>query len=237
MRTLLVTSLLVLAALAALGPTASAQQSSYLALVIDAPLAPLTEDARTVTLTGVATLTVDVTAYTSTSGIPVTYALQAPPWMAALITPTTDSFPLPSTPPLGAAVTISRPFTITIVADALESDATQKILAEGWTTPSFLGTPAHGMGETIIVYDAPDPVDEEDECALTPEQKAALLAAGEDLRAQWEAEQEQAAGSGRDDVSVQNAGATLTPAPWVAVAAFGLVGAGVGLVLSRRSRK
>lgn len=234
MRTILLTALLLLSAAATI-PAASAQQQGQLVISLQGPLEPLTEGATHV-ISGVAVLTVDITAYTAMSGIPVQYSVLFPEWASAVVTPSSDVFQLPPVPPGMTSVTMMRPFQVMVTpVAALDEDKIDILSLHAVTSPSSpFGMSFSGRGDTQVAYDAPDKHDEECEL-LTAEEKAALLAAGAEAYNAYA--EEQAADESGDEVTVQGAGATPLSTPWVVVAAFGLVGAGVGLALKRRLGK
>lgn len=227
---LLVAAALVLAGAATLLPPAAAQQSGAVTIMLDPASHALGPD-QTITIAGTVTLTMDATVYASApNGVPVTYTvLQAPAWASVMITPSSDVFPLPMVPYSGAAVTVSRPVTITVsVGDGPADSVAELVSMEALTTAGFLGQSFAGRGETAVSFIAPEP--EEDCDALTAEQRAALV---EQAAAAY-ADYEEAQSQGADEVTTQSTGATPIGGGWIAVAAFGLVGAGVGLLLKRR---
>lgn len=221
-----------LAALTLLPAAAQAQQAGALIVTLQPPEAALTEDGP-LTFLGTVTLTVDYTAYTSISGIPVQYTVtKQPAWATVVVSPSSDVFSLGPYPGPSASMTMTKQITIIVNAasDDLDQDLTDLIEITATTTPGLLGKAFTGKGSTPITYDAP-----EEPCAehagMTHEQMAALAVEAADTYNAYQREQQ--AGSS-EDVTVQNAAASTIPMPWVAVGGFALVGAGIGLVLRRR---
>lgn len=217
MRTLALATLLLLATLA---PAATAQQAGTLALAFDAPEAALAKDAPPLAIPGVATLTVDVTAVTSTHGVPVHYVVtKQPAWASVIVSPASDVFPLPMTP--GLSMSVSRQVMVLVsAAPGPGVDTTDVIEIQAVTTPGILGRSIETRGATPIRFDAPD------EKPCHDIDLAALAAEAEGYHAAMHAQP--------DEVSVQSTTATPVRTPALVAGALALVGAAVGLVLRRR---
>lgn len=234
MRTLLV-ALAALALLTIIPSPVAAQQSAAMTVALDAP-EPLSDATRMVTFSGAVTLVADLTGYTGIMGIPVTYTVtKNPAWATVLISPATDVFPAPSSPPAGLSYTVTKTITITIgLADDPTEDMFDQVEITATTTPTVNGKSAVGIGATPVAYDAPD-----EPCPdhLDDPRLAALAVEAADAYNEWQAAKEdEDASASSDDVHVQSAGASTLPLPWVAVAGFALVGAAVGLAIRRRLR-
>lgn len=242
MRTL-VLALTALALLTLLPAPAQAQQSAALTMTLAAPDAPLTAGAL-LSFHGVVTYTADYTAALSLSGTPVSYTVSAmPEWASVVVSPANDVFPGPNSPGFGLSYTATRMITITVtLARPLAEDASGAIEITAVSRPGMLGQSATGKASAPILYDAPDePCDE----AAHSEELLALAREAADAYAKEQATQEDATTdvpTGRpdaptEDLTVQNTGAQpLGALPWIGLAGFALVGAGVGLVLRKRFR-
>jgi len=214
---------------------AQAQQSAAITMALNPSDEPLRDD-NVLVLTGVVTYTADWTGALTFTGTPVTYTITAAPeWASVVVSPASDMFPAPSSPQPGLAYTVSRQITITIsLAEELARDATGVIELSAVTTAGIAGKSVSGKGAVPIRYDAPEkPCDE----AHAQE----LLALAKRAADAYAAEQGAGIGASApaasprdDDVVVQSGSATPLPLPWGAVAAFGLAGAGVGLLMRRR---
>lgn len=230
MRTLLVAATLLSLLLFVPAP-ASAQQTGNLTLVLQAPMDALHEGAPLV-IAGYAILTVDWSAAVSApSGIPVAYAIsQLPAFATAVVSPATDVFPAPTAGGApGISYTVARAFQITVApASGSTTDASGVLELAAQTTPGFMGKPISAKGQTLLQFDAPDePCDD----ALTQEQLAVWAAEAAEAYNEHQTAKPEASS---DEVTVQSGGSSPIPLPWVAVAGFALVGAGVGLAFRRR---
>ena len=232
MRTLLAT-LAALALLAFLPAPASAQQSGVLTVVLEPTPHVFSPDLTQIVLSGMATLTVDATAYANPMGIPVQYSVtDVPPWASVLVSPASDVFTLPMTPGPTASVTMTRVFTVTITApEDLTEDSVDLVEIAAQTEAQLLSTGFTGYGSTAVTYDAPELEPCPDHLAASGDWDALAVEAAEAYNAHQAA---QARDGDGEEVSVQTGGASTLPLPWVVVGGFALIGAGVGLVLRRR---
>lgn len=210
---------LLLAALAGLvlvATPAEAQQSSSLIVMMNVPEQPLTAEQPRITFSGMIDYTADLTTYTSLSGIPVTYTVtKAPAWASVIISPATDIIPLPSTPSF--MFMASRPFTVIVdVGSNVTGELVDQIEVTATTTPGSFGKAATGKSAVPIRLD----VAQDEPCDA-----AHPLA---------EPEAQPAAAEPAPEVQVQSGSVTPLSTRWLVIAGFGLVGAGVGLVLRRR---
>lgn len=238
MRTLV----LLVASLALLTfvPTADAQTAGSLVITISAPDAPV-RAGETVTLVGVATLTADYTAALGLAGIPVSYWVeQAPAWASVIISPSNDVFPPPAGPQqAGLTYTAVRTFTITVSATASEApteDVVEALTIAALTSPAALGQQLSGQGAAAIAFDA---TDEPCEHAVDAELLALAREAANESAASKQNGVDMPTSAPptdapADDLEVQTGGVSPLSLPWLAVAGFALVGAGVGLVLKKR---
>lgn len=220
-----------LAALTLFPASAVAQQSGAVIVFLQAPEEVVT-DGQSIVIAGVVTLTVDITAFTEITGIPVEYAVTgAPAWASVVVSPANDVFPIGYGAPTGVAYTVTRQIMVTLTAaESMPEDLTDVIEITATTSPGLLGRSFTGKGSTIVAYDAPEePCPEH--AGMTHEQMAAMAV---DAANAYNAQQREEQTGTSDDVTVQNASASPVPMPWVAVGGFALVGAGVGLVLRRK---
>ena len=234
MRTLV----LVVAALAVLTflPTpAQAQQSSSIVLALNPPAEALTKDTM-LTFSGTVVYTADYTAMLALSGIPVSYSVvNAPAWASVVVSPASDVFPMPSHPGMGASYSVARTITVTVtLAHAMAEDATGAIEIAATTRAAPLGHAATGVGAVPILYDAPEEdcheLSEAELLAMAREAANAYVEqSGTDITTDAPTTD-----AGSDELHVQTGGASTLPVPWIAVAGFALVGAGVGLILKKR---
>lgn len=235
MRPLLVA--LALLTIATILPTpAAAQQQGSLVITIAAPEGPL-RPGETLVVEGYATLTVDVTGMLSLTGIPVHYTAIAPAWANAIVSPASDVFPTPPAPTAGLSYSVTRAFMVTIGAgEGPTHDVVEALQIQAQTAPSSFGQSFMGIGATALAWDAPDETCDE----LHGEELLALAReAADEYAAAKEGQTDLATDAPRDDAAsgelhVQTGGASPLALPWIAVAGFALVGAGVGLVLRRR---
>jgi len=229
MRTLLAT-LAALLVIALLPSPAAAQQTGMVTVQLNAPEGALSEDQATLTFTGIVTLTVDSTAYTSLTGIPVTYTItHKPAWANVVVSPASDMFSLPF-PALGVSMTVTKAITVTVsrAFDPLE-DLTDQVHVTATTTPGFLGKSFEGRGATLVSYDAPEePCPEHD--IVTNADWASIAVEAADKYNEHQARE----ADEPEEVSVQTGGASPIKVPWYAVGGFALAGAGIGLLLRRR---
>ena len=232
MRRLLPLLLLALAGtvLAGLAPTAQAQWTGpqyNIVLSITPPQDALTVDAPVAVVAGKIDFTGDPSTLLNTNGVPVEYTItKAPAWLAVVVSPSHDVIPLYMAG--GAIVTGSRTFTVSLHAANATLDQSVLDVVEITATvyPSSPGTPPKSVAQGFPVqYYVPPHEDDCDEHATA----AALLAQAR------EAEQASADEAQGEELVVQSG--TVTPVgTWYAVGGFGLVGAGVGLLLRRRLR-
>lgn len=235
MRTL-VLALLALSLLTLVPAPAQAQQTGSLVLVLNAPERALHGD-DFVTVTGIATLTVDYTAVLAVSGIPVTYTVtKAPAWATVIVTPGSDVFPGPYAPMPGLAYSVTRAFSMTIsVADGPGQNVVDTIEITAVTEAAPLGRSFTGKASVPVSFYA-----EEEACEVHDGELLALAReAANEYAAAKEDSVDVTAEAPRKDASepelhAQSGSATTLSIPWIAVAGFALVGAGVGLVLRRR---
>lgn len=208
-------------------PHATAQQSSALVVSIAPPPDPVAD--RPVAAEGYAMLTADWTALTSLNGIPVTYSVsRAPEWATVLISPTNDVFPIPATPTPSASFTSVRSFQVTVIlAHPVTETLTDLIEITATTQAGLLGRPTESKGAFTITAVGQHACPE----TTTPAEGTGNAPAPTTLA------EAHAQPDGNADVTVQQAAAMPIPTPWIAVAAFGLVGAGVGVVLRDRMRR
>lgn len=235
MRTLVLVAT-TLALLTFLPAPAQAQQASQVTIVLNAPAEPLTAEGA-LTFTGAVTYTADYTAMLALTGIPVQYTVsERPEWATVIVSPANDVFPAPAGAVNGPAYTVTRLITVTVtLAHALEEDASGAIVITATTSAAPLGQAATGQGAVPILYDAP-----EEECQqLTDAQllEMAREAANEYAEKSGNVDVPTAAPATEtpsDELHVQSGGAAPLALPWVAVAGFAIVGAGVGLLLKKR---
>lgn len=223
--------LVALAGLALGAPLAGAQQNASLTIHLQVPDEPVPRGAALHT-TGIVTLTTDWTAFVSSpNGVPVTYSVtKAPAWASVVVSPATDVFPAPSHPPIGVAYSTQRQITITIAGAEQTTEPELGTIEIGATTSAgALGRSATALGSMIVKL---APVEEPTPC---PEHEAL---ASQDAAATAPEPAIQASASPEEggEVTVQQAGASPVSTPWLVVGAFGLVGAGVGIVVRQRLR-
>lgn len=218
--------LVALAGLALAAPLVSAQQSASLTIYAETPSEIISGTPTTVA--GTAIFTADYTAILGVSGIPVAYSISAmPEWATVVISPSSDVFPMPSTPGFGLSYTAARQFQVTIMTSHdLPAWQTGLIEITATTEAATLGRSAVAK-TTIPVTAGPSHCPEAPLEAAT-EGAAPPLAAPE--------ESPTAAPSEGGEVTVQQAATSPVSTPWLVVAAFGLVGASVGIVLRQRMR-
>lgn len=228
MRPILAT-LAVLTLLTCLPSPAAAQSQGSVTVMLGSLEDAFTEEGQTLTFTGIVTLVADVTAHTSTTGIPVQYTVtKQPDWATVVVSPASDVFTFGA--PTGLSVQASKSFTVTVaLADTPEDDVSDQVEIAAQTSPAPFGASFTGKGATPIVYDAPDePCPGHD--IVTSADWASLAVEAADAYNEHHAAKQ---GKG-EEVSVQTGGATSLSTPWIVVAGFAAVGAGVGLVLRRR---
>lgn len=209
---------LLLAALAGLvlvAMPAEAQQTATLTLTMSPPERALTADEPQVTLQGVAVYTADATAYLALVGIPVSYHVtKAPAWASVTISPATDVFPVPSTP--SPTYSAARAFTVVVNADPnAVGEAIDQIEITATTAAAIAGKSTTGKNTVPI------------RLMMATEEPC-------DVEHPLPAETQPAAAEPAPEVQVQSSAATPVATRWIVVAGFGLVGAGIGLVLRRR---
>lgn len=235
MRTLVLVAT-TLALLTLVPAPAQAQLSSQVTMTLTAPTEPLKADG-TLTFTGAVTYTADYTAMLALTGIPVQYAVsEKPEWATVIVSPANDVFPAPVGPSSGLAYSVTRMITVTVtLARALEEDASGAIVITATTSPAPLGQAAMGQGAVPILYDAPDK-----ECqgpANAQLLEMAREAANEYAEKGGNVDVPTAAPATEapaEELRVQSGGASPLALPWIAVAGFAIVGAGVGLLLKKR---
>lgn len=224
MRTSLLLLAFVGAALACLATPAQAQMAAPYNLVVSLapPEDPLTAERTSLEFAGKVTYVGDVTSALNLNGVAVQYKItQAPTWAAVTVSPGSDVIMLTQ----GQQYVGSASFTVSVFVDAgaLSSSEVGVIEITATAMPSApLSYPKNAAGQAAVQFYVPPHGDDCEEHATA----AALLATTDDAPA--------AAPQDEDDtLQVQTAGAAPT-GTWYAVAGFGLVGAGVGLLLRRR---
>lgn len=213
--------LAVLAGLAIASPLAAAQQSSSLVLYADSPTEAI--GAHPTTVSAVAIFTADYTAATAIHGIPVEYVVTAAPeWLSVTLSPASDVFPTPQAPSGGAAYSVARTFQVTMMTSHDLTERLSGVLEiTAITGASPMGRSTEGRMTIPVVSAVETPC---------PEHVAADAAAPSETPFE-------SASPEAGEVTVQQAGATPLPTPWLVVAAFGLVGAGVAIVLRQRTQR
>jgi hypothetical protein len=219
--------LIALAGLALATPLAAAQQSSSVTVQLVPPERPLSADKPSIA-TGTVFYVADLTAYASLSGIPVQYAVtRAPAWASVVVTPANDVFPVPSTPSVTYVTARSITLTIAIAADA-PAGAVDVIEITAMAGAAPLGRSAEGLGSFLVTTAAaPRPTPCPDAPAAAPESATAPASPARGAEARVTPQE-------GGEVTVQQAAASPVSTPWLVVGAFGLVGAGVGIVIRRR---
>lgn len=232
MRSLLPLLLLAMAGtlLAGLAPTAQAQAASQYNIVLSLvpPETPLTAQAPHTIIFGRIDFVGDPSTMLNWNGVAVEYVVtMAPSWLAVVVSPSSDVIPLTMG---GTTVTGSRTFAVSLHASNATLDEsvldTVEITATVSPTSPFLSYPKSVSQAVPVQYFAPP---HDDDCEEHATAKALL--------AEARASQEAAAPeeTGDEPLIVQSGGVTPLPT-WSAVAGFGLVGAGLGLLLSRRRK-
>lgn len=215
-RTLLLAGLAL--ALAA-APSAAAQGSASLTLVLGAPDQPVAAGSTT-TLTGTATYVAEWTAQLAMDGIEVQYVVaNAPEWATVVVSPSSDIFTFGYAPAPGMTVAATRTFTVTILgAPGAHDGAVGLVEIQAVTEGTLLVRTAAATGSVAVQYDAGG------ECHdLAPLVAASVSPASE----------EPAEDTG---LTTQSAAPAKFPAalPLAAVAGCAVVGAGAGLLLRKR---
>jgi len=216
-RNTLPTLLVAAALLALLGlPAAAAQQQGSLALAVQ-PHAELTADTPRTIIRGVAELVTDASSSAELTGIPITFKVAAPDWLSVTVSPASAVFVNQPQP----AVTSMRSVTFQVdvrVVDVPSNDTFGLIAIHAITQPGSQGGQSFSAKVTSLVsFDAATPCTDDH---LTP----LAGSAGDGDQAAPET-----------TLTPQSGGASTLPAlPMAGVAAFGLIGAGLGLVLRRR---
>lgn len=142
-------------ALIALAPTAQAQGSTTLTIVLSSPGQQVKPLQGSISFQGTATFVAESTAQSSFTGVQITYSVKsAPAWASVTISPQTDVFTFGSTPTPGATVTGTKTFSVTVSASDQApafSPGPIEIQAVTSTTPAFKA--ANGLGSVPIEAD------------------------------------------------------------------------------------
>lgn len=209
-------AVLVVAGLAA--PMAAAQQQGGITVLVTPPG---TAQVNNVTTTvGRVTLTADLSAYSSPTGIPVVYTVsKAPAWASVAISPSNDLFA--SQPMPGTVMSISRPISIVILADSLPAnvDLTDVIEITAQSMPTFAGKAL--IGKAAVPIHAVGPSCATASASSEPVVKTTSVAPAK-------------APSSSPPLTVQSNEAMLPTTGFALVGGFAVAGAGVGLLLARR---
>lgn len=241
MRTLIIV-VASLALVAFLPAPAEAQVfQSMVTITMNAPEGPLTNATSVLTFSGATMYTGDVGTYARMSGIPITYTVtKAPAWATVVVSPASDVIPAPAAPS-GLTYTAARSFQVTVVVDPMfVGQAIDQVEVTVTTGASTLGMPATSKTSVPVMADVG-----EEPCEVADHQ--ALFDAAVEAANAYNAEQADTfdetadVGSSRPssadpELITQDTGSKPVALPWIAVAGFALVGAGVGLVLRRRFR-
>jgi hypothetical protein len=219
---------------ALLAPLGSAQMPPVvLSVKFQSPTDPISPDNATV-VQGVAKMVADVTkTLTNVNGIPVTYVVtHVPTWASVTVSPSHDVFTLPLTPSLQSWE--SKSFTVSVLAaPGTTADANDFVEIRATVTPGAPSAPQSTTAQFPILFRASsEPCDHGAAAAgaSAPAPEKASPSGGVVSAAPNTERAEDAA-----PVAVQSvAPASGLPTPWLAVAAFGVAGAGVGLALRRR---
>lgn len=228
-----------LALLSVLPAPAQAQLSASVVITLEAPTEALTADS-TLTIPGTVAYTADFTAWAGVFEIPVTYYVEdAPAWATVIISPANDVFPAPGAPMAGFSYTVVRMISVTVTAgEAPPGDASDSISIMAIAHPHMGGQAASGVGAVPVRYDAADEpcheLTDEEMLAMAREAANEYVAKNGGTGVGSEAPNAAPAQGGSDELHVQTRDASPLSLPWIAVAGFALVGAGVGLVLRRR---
>lgn len=219
--------LLLSGGIALAAPLAEAQVlGSVLTLSVAPGDEPIVEGGRLI-LYGTLTFTGDVTAVGNVNGIPVTYVVaDAPAWATVVVSPSSDVLPVPFPSGPGLSYTVTRMFTIIVDAGhgGVDGDvgAIEVVASANPSMPASSKPSAKAL--TPIRYEAA-----QDDCP-EPAVVAAPAPAPEHETATAAPARAETGGT----TTVQSSAATPLALPIAAVAGFGAVGAGAGLLLRRR---
>jgi hypothetical protein len=212
---------LLLAGVAA--PLASAQQQGSMVLMVT-PTSNTLAPGSAAILPGAAHLTVDDTAMLGVIGIPVMYAVtKAPAWAAVAVLPGTDIFPAPPSPTPSPVYTMARNFQVAVLVGDLNFTGTRidTIEITATTTATTVGHSILSKVSFPISVTSP---------ACKPEAKAAAAVTPPAV------EKASAPPAKETPLTVQTQSAIIPTGGYALLAGFAVAGAGVGLLLRRRTR-
>lgn len=209
-----------LVAVALTAPHAQAQFSTSMALLVAPAEEALVEGGRLV-LSGTMVFTADQLAMLNTNGIPLKYSVVgAPAWATVTVSPSSDLIPVNAAPGPYVSWTATRVFSIVVDGDldGIDGDVGLIEIAAVATPTAPQGRPTSAQTTIPVRFDAVD-----EPCDLPHETVAAPAATPIEDEAS-------------KPVVIQSSAATPLAMPLAAVAGFGAVGAGVGLLVRRRLR-
>lgn len=239
LRAPMLAMLLALALLPFVAAPAEAQVfRSMLTLSLAAPEEVFTSQTPSITLAGTTTYTGDPGTHLRTGGVPIVYTVsKAPGWLSVVVTPTSDVIPTTGMP-TSVTVTATRTFHVTATLDPLfVGQAADQIEITVTQPPDAFFSAAEAKNAIPIVADV-----EETPCEAHDEQLLALAGQAAEAYARERASGAVDAGdvgAGRPggsepELITQDTSSRPLAPPWIVVAGFALVGAGIGLTLRRR---